>query len=212
MQVCHATRIRTHPDCNNMSRHIVHILSDDPEFDPVYLQHLNEEGFNVFYEHFTGDVNNFNWTIRHLSDDLEPGQKYAIIAFGEAATHVLSAAQQTSLPHCVSLICYYPIAVPAPMHKYLASLDILCHLASMQPFGAASFKTHVYPDVYPGFAESDLQEYDKFAAGLSWGRTLACLRRGFRIVVDLEEVVDEYNKCKFVYPDQKFIILCERNY
>jgi hypothetical protein len=197
---------------DNMSRHIVHVLSDDIEFDPVYLQHLNEEGFNVLYEHFTGDVNNFNRTIRHLSDDLEPGQKYAIIAFGEAATHTLSAAQQTSLPHCVSLICYYPTAVPAPTHKYPASLDILCHLASMQPFGAASFKIYVYPDVCPGFAESDLQEYDKFAAGLSWGRTLACLRRGFRIVVDLEEVVDEYNKCKFVYPDQKFIILCERNY
>jgi hypothetical protein len=181
-----------------MPRHIVHVLSDDTEFDTIYLQHLHEEGFNVFYETFTGDVKNFNWTIRHLSDDLERGQKYAIIAFGEAATHALSAAQQTSLPHCVSLICYYPTAVPAPTHKYPASLDILCHLAAIQPFGAATFKTHVYSDVYPGFAESDLQEYDKFAAGLSWGRTLACLRRAFGMVVDLERVVDEYNTCKFV--------------
>jgi hypothetical protein len=192
-----------------MPRHIVHVLSDDTEFDTVYLQHLKEEGFDIFYETFTGDVKNFNWTIRHLSDDFEQGQKYAIIAFGEAATHALSAAQQTSLPHCVSLICYYPTAVPTPTHKYPASLDILCHLASVQPFGTATFKTDVYPDVYPGFAESDLEEYDKFAAGLSWGRTLACLRTGFGIVVDLEEVVDKYNACKFVNSYHDLILYAE---
>jgi hypothetical protein len=98
----------------------------------------------------------------------------------------------------MSLICYYPTAVPSPTHKYPASLSILCHLASIQPFGAASIKTYVYADTCPGFAESDLEEYDKFAAGLSWGRTLECLRRVFGIIVDLEEVVDEYNKCEFV--------------
>lgn len=176
--------------------HLVHILSDDEEFDTVFIKHLREEGFNTIYTPFTGNVKNFTYTIQHLADDLEQGQKYAIIAFGDAARHALCVAQQSSLPHCVSLICYYPTAVPSPTHKYPASLSLLCHLASIQLFGTASFKTHVYPSTCPGFAESDLEEYDKFAAGLSWGRTLACLRRCFGMVVDLEEVVDEYNKCK----------------
>jgi hypothetical protein len=178
--------------------HFVHILSDDTEFDPIFIQHLREEGFSTIYTPFTGSIKNFSYTIQHLEDDLEQGQKYAIIAFGEAATYTLSATQQSPLPHCVSLICYYPTAIPSPTYKYPATLSILCHLASIQPFGAASIKTYVYPDTCPGFAESDLEEYDKVAAGLSWGRTLACLRRGFGIVVDLEEVVDEYNKCKSV--------------
>lgn len=178
--------------------HLVHVLSDDEEFDPVFIEHLREEGFNTIYTAFAGNVKNFHWTIQHLADDLEQGQKYAIIAFGDAAEHALSVARQSALPHCVSLICYYPTAIPSPKHKYPASLSLLCHLASIQPFGAASFKTYFYSDTRPGFAESDLEEYDKFAAGLSWGRTLACLRKGFGLDVDFEELVDEYNQCKIV--------------
>lgn len=34
------------------------------------------------------------------------------------------------------------------------------------------------------------------AAGLSWGRTIGCLRKGFGVEVDLEGVVEKYNKCK----------------
>ena len=192
-----ATSDSLHPASDTMS-YLVHVLSDDTEFDLIFLKHLREEGFNTIYTPFTGDIRTFKYTIQHLADDLEQGQKYAIIAFGEAATHALSVARDSALPHCVSLVCYYPTAVTSPTHKYPASLSLLCHLASIQPFGTASFKTYVYPDVYPGFAESDLQEYDKFAAGLSWARTLACLRRSFGIVIDLEQVVDEYEKCKFV--------------
>ncbi|KAH0283575.1 hypothetical protein M436DRAFT_71201 [Aureobasidium namibiae CBS 147.97] len=157
--------------------HLVHILSDDKEFDPVFLQHLQEQGFNTIYTPFTGNVNDFNYAVKHLADDLEQGHKYAIIAFGDAAKHTLSVAQQSALPH--------------------SSMSLLCHLASIQPFGTASSKTYVYPDTCPGFAESDLEEYDKFAAGLSWGRTLTYLRRGFGMIVDLEDLVDEYNRHKF---------------
>jgi len=116
-------------------------------------------------------------------------------AFGEAATHLLSIARKP-LPHCIALIVYYPTALPSPNHKYPVHLSLLCHLASNQPFGASSFKSYVYPDTYPGFAERDLEEYDRVAAGLSWGRTIGCLRKGFGVEVDLEGVVEKYNKCK----------------
>ncbi|KAI4732137.1 carboxymethylenebutenolidase [Aureobasidium sp. EXF-10728] len=178
--------------------HRVLVVSDDQEFDSVFLKHLRDEGFDVVYTPVTEDSKSFTWKIQRLEDDLEQGQKYAIVAFGEAATHTLALAQESPLPHCTSLTCYYPTAVPNPTHKYPAKLPLLCHLASIQPFGAASFKTHVYPDTYPGFAESDMEEYDKFAAGLSWSRTLSCLRRGFGVEVDLEGVVDEFNKWRTV--------------
>ncbi|KAI5263014.1 carboxymethylenebutenolidase [Aureobasidium subglaciale] len=172
----------------------VHVLSDDIEFNRVFLKHLRQEGFDVTYIPFSGDVKDFKWTVQHFSDDLELGQSYAIIAFGEAATHILTLAQKP-LPHCISLTCYYPTALPSPKHRYPVHLSLLCHLASTQPFGASTFKTHVYPDTYPGFAERDLEEYDRVAAGMSWSRTLGALRKGFGVEVDLEGVVDEWNKC-----------------
>ncbi|THZ51736.1 carboxymethylenebutenolidase [Aureobasidium pullulans] len=180
----------------------VHVLCDDTEFDRVFLKHLRQEGFDVNYLPFTGDVKGFKWTIQHLADDLELGQSYAIIAFGEAATHLLSIAQKP-LPHCIALIVYYPTALPSPNHKYPVHLSLLCHLASNQPFGASSFKSYVYPDTYPGFAERDLEEYDRVAADLSWGRTIGCLRKGFGVEVDLEGVVEEYSRCKFEDKDAR---------
>ncbi|KEQ95025.1 hypothetical protein AUEXF2481DRAFT_5272 [Aureobasidium subglaciale EXF-2481] len=180
----------------------VHVLSDDTEFDRVFLKHLRQEGFNVTYIPSTGDIKDFKWTVQHFSDDLELGQNYAIIAFGEAATHILTLAQKP-LPHCMSLTCYYPTALPSPKHKYPVHLSLLCHLASIQPFGASTFKTYVYPDTYPGFAERDLEEYDRVAAGLSWSRTLGALRKGFGVEVDLEGVVDEWNKYRFEDKDAK---------
>jgi len=43
-----------------------------------------------------------------------------------------------------------------------------------------------------GFAETDLEEFDKVAAGLAWTRSLAAVRRGFEIEVDLEGVWEEH--------------------
>ena len=65
------------------------------------------------------------------------------------------------------------------------------HVAGAQP-KAQKYKTYSYPEVEVGFAERDLEEFDKVAAGLAWTRSLAAVRRGFEIEVDLEGVWEEH--------------------
>lgn len=43
----------------------------------------------------------------------------------------------------------------------------------------------------PGFAEHDLDEYERVSAELAWSRSLAVARRAFNAYVDVEVVVDE---------------------
>ena len=80
----------------------VYVLSDDTEFDRVFLKHLRQEGFDVNYLPFTGDVKGFKWTIQHLADDLELGQSYAIIGM------------------------YTPISVHISCYKYCSLYRVLC--------------------------------------------------------------------------------------
>lgn len=67
----------------------------------------------------------------------------------------------------------------------------MVHLAAAQNF-APAFNSYVYADSVPGFAEHDLDEYDKVSEGLAWTRTLGAVRKGFKIEVDLETVWEEH--------------------
>jgi hypothetical protein len=83
------------------------------------------------------------------------------------------------LPHCCALVCYYPTSIPHPNAKYPASLNLTIHLTWSQGF-APSFPVYTYGSVEPGFAEHDLDEYNRVSASLSWSRSLAAVRRGFK--------------------------------
>ncbi|KAI9712323.1 MAG: hypothetical protein M1820_001536 [Bogoriella megaspora] len=63
------------------------------------------------------------------------------------------------------------------------------------------YKAYTYEDVEAGFAEHDLDEYDKVAARLAWSRSLAAVRKGFRIEVDLESVWDHHTDLEFKTKD-----------
>jgi hypothetical protein len=54
--------------------------------------------------------------------------------------------------------------------------------------------------VEPGFAEHDLDEYERVSAELAWSRTLSVLRRAFRKDVDLEKVWEENVESEFRMP------------
>ena len=56
------------------------------------------------------------------------------------------------------------------------------------------YKAYTYEDVAPGFAEHDLDEYDKVGERLAWSRSLGAVRKGFRIEVDLEGVWDRHTE------------------
>lgn len=147
------------------------------------------------YLPYDGNIKAYKYTLLHLGDDLEVGEHYAVIAYDEAATVCLDACIKPH-HHMVALIAYYPTQVPSAKTTYPHQLHMLIHLASSQRFGTPH-PNYVYSDTEPGFAEADLDEYDKVAADLSWSRTLTTIRRGFRIDVDLEPLWDEYIGLEF---------------
>lgn len=50
-----------------------------------------------------------------------------------------------------------------------------------------AFPAFTYEHAQPGFAEHDMQEYDRLASDLAWTRTLRTLRKGFARDADLED-------------------------
>ncbi|KAI0593004.1 dienelactone hydrolase [Biscogniauxia sp. FL1348] len=69
--------------------------------------------------------------------------------------------------------------------------------------GAGRTLKMAYPayryDAEPGFAEHDLDEYDKVSAELAWSRSLAVVRRALMGYMDVDaEVVDQNTDGKFV--------------
>jgi hypothetical protein len=100
------------------------------------------------------------------------------------------------MPHCAALICYYPSKIPNPSANYPSQLNLVLHLTSSQHF-APKFKYYIYGDVDPGFAEHDIDQYDRVATGLAWSRSLAAVRQGFKIHKDLEGVRETFAAMSF---------------
>lgn len=55
------------------------VSSDDPEFDPIILSHLKDEGFTAIYIPFDGNVKAYKNQLAHFPDSLELGESFAII-------------------------------------------------------------------------------------------------------------------------------------
>ena len=92
-----------------------------------------------------------------------------------------------------ALTAYYPTEIPAPVAGFPNDHNIIVHLASSQNL-APKCKHYIYPEVQPGFAEEDLDLYDKISANIAWSRTLATLRKGFEIEVDLEKIWENHTE------------------
>ena len=117
------------------------------------------------------------------------------IAYGEAAEIVLEVALKP-MPKLCALVAYYPERLPAPTGAgYPPSLGLIVHLAGSQPM-APKFHSYSYPDAEPGFAENDLDQFDKVSAALAWTRTLTLVRKGFEIEVDLEAIWEQHTACR----------------
>lgn len=63
-----------------------------------------------------------------------------------------------------------------------------------------AFKAYTYTGVQPGFAEHDLDEYDPIADGIAFSRSIACVRKGFRVDNDIEAVRDHH--ARYMYSGQ----------
>lgn len=180
----------------------VTIAGDDPEFDPTFISHLDSEGFETTYLPLLPPSNSKKpdlTPLRHLADDLELGESYALIAFGDAAAECLDFYASPQ-PHCTALIAYYPTSISSPKIKFPPSLHTTTHLAASQNF-APAFPSYTYASAQPGFAEHDLDEFDAVASSLSWSRTLGLLRKAFGISVDLERIWEEHVALEFMTKD-----------
>ena len=181
----------------------VHVTSDDGEFDLEFIAHLQAEGFETTYIPLLppkSTTTKLDLTpLRHVADDLEHGESYAIIAFGEAATACLDFYSVTQ-PNVAALIAYYPTAITNPTMKFPPGLQTITHLAASQAF-APAFPSYTYEGVQPGFAEHDLDDYDRTASSLSWSRTLGVLRSALGVSVDLERVWEEHVALEFATKD-----------
>lgn len=100
------------------------------------------------------------------------------------------------MPKLCTLVVYYPDEIPSPAGGFPPSINVLAHIAGSQRM-APKFPSYSYPDAVVGFAEVYLESYDRISATLAWTRTLAAVRKGLGIEVDLEKVWEKHLERKF---------------
>lgn len=96
------------------------------------------------------------------------------------------------MPKLCTLVAYYPTALPNVNAGFPPSVRVLAHLAGKKNKSSPKWASYMYPHAETGFAETDLEEYDKVSASLAWSRTLDAVRKGFGIEVDLEGVWEKH--------------------
>lgn len=104
------------------------------------------------------------------------------------------------MPKLVALVAYYPPYMPKTNTEFPPSLLVQVHIAASQNFGTRH-PSFTYPDTQSGFAEHDLEEYDKVGARLAWSRTLGLVRHAFGITVNLEAIWDNHTALEFEKKD-----------
>ncbi|KAJ9199594.1 hypothetical protein DTO164E3_4479 [Paecilomyces variotii] len=185
----------TYPEKDTSPARLV-ITAETPRFDPYILRLFKNEGFHVSYMPFKGNKKEYDSRLQQIADDLEQGERYAIVAYGEAAARVLEACTEP-MPKLCAAVAYYPTTVPANV-TFPPSLQVAIHLAGSQNFGTKANYSYTYPDTEIGFAEhrtgDDRDVYNKVSTRLAWSRTLGCLRKGFNIEhsVEMEELWERH--------------------
>jgi predicted ester cyclase len=105
------------------------------------------------------------------------------------------------MPKLVGVVAYYPGHAPRSNTDFPLTLHVQIHLAASQKWGTR-FPSYRYENTEPGFAEHDLDEFDKIGAALAWTRTLTLLRNAFGIdSPDLEAIWDNHTRLEFAEKD-----------
>lgn len=105
----------------------------------------------------------------------------------------------------MALVTYYPSTIRNPAAKYPPKLSILTHLAGNQPF-APAFPSYTYRGAQPGFAEHDLDEFNKVSAAIAWTRTLGVLRKALKKEVELEPIKEQHASNSYAAKDARAIL------
>jgi carboxymethylenebutenolidase len=159
------------------------------------------EGFHATYLAYDATAQAaYIRTLKSLGNALELGEKYAIVAYGEAASVVLKTAMKP-LPKCCAIVAFYPHVLPAPKAMYPESSRPQIHVAGLSQASPRAdmceWKLYRYENCAFGFADPSAKTYADVEANLAWSRTLACVRKGFQKDVDLEPVVQSFWDAKY---------------
>ncbi|KAL2810924.1 hypothetical protein BJX63DRAFT_422763 [Aspergillus granulosus] len=130
-----------------------------------------------------------------------------------------------------ALVCYYPTNIPDTRSRYPPTVKVLSHLAGdtidvtttptvlglqgkkkrntrrIDPGIGTGERLHIghraytYFDAQPGFAEQDLDEYNRLAADMAFTRTLDVLRSAYGRNTDLEQSWENHLQGKFFSMD-----------
>jgi predicted ester cyclase len=91
--------------------------------------------------------------------------------------------------------------MPKSSTGFPPTLDVNIHLASSQKFGTR-YPSFRYDNTQEGFAEHDLEEFDKVGASIAWSRDLALLRRAFDMPdANLEAIWENHTRLEFETKD-----------
>ncbi|KAF2197152.1 dienelactone hydrolase [Delitschia confertaspora ATCC 74209] len=110
----------------------LYITAEDEDFDEETIRAWREEGFYVQYLPLGKGGKQYVSMLHHLGDGLGIGERYAIVAFGDAASICLEVYSEpkSSTAKLCSLIAYYPSSIPDPRHRLSSSFRVLVHLAA----------------------------------------------------------------------------------
>jgi carboxymethylenebutenolidase len=165
------------------------------------LLNWKEEGFDARYLPY--DPANgaaYIRALKHLNEELNLGESFALIAYGDAASVVLKTAMKP-LPKCCAIIAFYPPLLPSPKTMYPASHQLQVHVAGLSQASPrpdmCEWKLYQYKQCATGFADPSSKAYSEIEANLSWSRALACVRKGFNRNVDLEPIVQDMWNAKY---------------
>ncbi|KAF3400054.1 hypothetical protein F1880_008294 [Penicillium rolfsii] len=100
-------------------RHLI-LISDNATFDPHIIQRFQAEGFDVTYLGFVctdnaeKDRKSLEFAVHEKEDELEAGERYAIVAYNRPAyyllgSHHLATTKTNPFPRLCALIAYYPL-------------------------------------------------------------------------------------------------------
>ncbi|KAJ5142132.1 Glutamate dehydrogenase NAD-dependent [Penicillium atrosanguineum] len=114
-----AKRLRHAPADEAVPRYLL-LISDSADFDPHILHRFQAEGFDVKSIGFVGsgdserDRRALENAVHEKEDELEEGERYAIVAYSRPAYYLLGSHHLTSsntnpFPRLCALIAYYPL-------------------------------------------------------------------------------------------------------
>lgn len=182
----------------------IYMTSPSPHPPEKALIAWKEEGYTVTYLPYSPQTRTeYTRTLKRLHDNLNLGEVYGIVAYGQAADVVLQVALKP-MPRCGSIVAYYPTNLPSPQHKYPESLHVVIHVAGEQVSAGpelCEWRCYRYETSRVGFADPTSPVYQEIEAGLAWSRSLANTRKGFKKDVDLEPVAREAWKGKYEIDD-----------